>query len=194
MKVQKVQKVQAPLSGRGIAGFALTTAATAGLLLLLFVRLLNAGHAVNASSGSPLVGRAAPGFTVAAWNGAAGQKIALASLKGKPVVVNFWASWCEPCQEEAPILEAAARKYAPQGVVFVGIAYEDTQKDGVAWLQQHGITYLAGPDTDGGIAVAYGVTGVPETAFIGRDGKVTFKFGGAIDDGTLAHQIQALLK
>ena len=77
---------------------------------------------------------------------------------------------------------------------FIGVAYEDNQQDATTWLRQHNITYQAGPDSDGSIAIAYGVTGVPETVFIDRNGKIDFKFGGAIDDGTLAKHIQALLK
>jgi cytochrome c biogenesis protein CcmG/thiol:disulfide interchange protein DsbE len=177
-----------------MVGFALTTLASAALLVLLFVRLLAASQASNGATGSPLVGHAAPAFTLTLLNGQPGQKLTLDSLKGKAVVLNFWASWCEGCKEEAPILEAAAKKYAGQGVVVVGVASQDTQADSLAFLRRYGLTYQTGTDGDGAISVAYGVTGLPETVFIGHDGKITFKFGGQIDDGTLDRNIQTLLK
>jgi cytochrome c biogenesis protein CcmG, thiol:disulfide interchange protein DsbE len=179
---------------RSILGFVATTLATAALLLLLLVRLAAAGSATNAASGSPIVGHPAPAFTISLWNGQPGQKLALASLKGKAVVLTFWASWCDSCTEESSLLEKTAQQYAPQGVVFVGIAYGDDQSAGVAWLQQQGVTYPSGPDADGSIAIAYGLTGVPETVFIGRDDIVNSKFGGLLDDGTLNRSIEVLLK
>lgn len=182
------------LSRRSIVGFVLTTLATAALLVVLFVRLLSASQVVtNSAAGSPIVGRAAPNFSISIWNGVPKQTVALASLRGKPVVVNFFASWCEPCHEESPVLAAAYRRYGPQGVVIPGIAYQDTQQDALTFLRQQGLTYPAGPDASGVISVAYGVTGIPETVFINREGTVTFKFGGAIDDGTMARHIQAIL-
>jgi cytochrome c biogenesis protein CcmG/thiol:disulfide interchange protein DsbE len=181
-------------SRRSIAGFVVTTLATAALLLLLLARLVAASSATNAAASSPIVGHPAPAFTLPLWNGPSGQKLSLASLKGKPVVLNFWASWCDSCTEEEPMLEATAQKYAAQGVVFVGIAYEDDQHDGASWLQRQGVTYPSGPDSDGSIAIAYGLTGVPETVFIDRHGIITYKFGGLLDDGTLNTHIEALLK
>ncbi len=189
-------RVLAPvgLSGRSVIGFVATTLATAALLLVLLVRLIAAGAATNSAAGSPLVGHAAPNFTITLWNGQPGQKLSLSALKGKPVVLNFWASWCDSCTEEEPLLEKTAQQYAPQGVDFVGIAYEDVQSDGAAWLQQQGVTYPSGPDSSGAIAIAYGLTGVPETVFIDRNGIIQYKFGGLLDDGTLARHVQALLK
>lgn len=183
------------LSQRSIIGFVLTTVITAGLLLLLFVRLLNASHAAASNAATTLiVGHQAPDFTIQTWNGAPGQKVHLADLKGKPVVVNFFASWCGPCQEEAPVFAKAYQQYAPQGVVFVGVAFEDKQADATSFLTQYGVKYAAGPDPDGAIAVSYAVTGVPETVFIDRTGRITYKWGGALDEATAKTQIEALLK
>ncbi|HEX6121603.1 MAG TPA: TlpA disulfide reductase family protein [Ktedonobacterales bacterium] len=189
-------RVLAPvgMSRRSLIGFVLTTLASAALLVLLFVRLLNASQLSNAATGSPLVGHPAPAFTLTLLNGQPGQKLTLDSLKGKPIVLNFWASWCEGCKEEAPILEAAAKRYAGQGVVVVGVATQDTQADSLAFLRQYGVTYQTGTDSDGAISVAYGVTGLPETVFIGRDGQIDFKFGGQIDEASLRNHVQALLK
>jgi cytochrome c biogenesis protein CcmG/thiol:disulfide interchange protein DsbE len=109
----------------------------------------------------------APDFTLQTFDG---QMITLAALKGKPVVLNFWASWCKPCEDEAPMLEAASQKYP--GVVFLGAAYVDTEGASRAYLERFKITYPNGPDLGSRMADAYRVRGVPETFFIGADGVV----------------------
>src|SRR5579885_3012669 len=119
------ETMTAHLSRRTILWFVLTTLASAALLILLFARLVSASQNVAVLSASPLIGHPAPDFTISVWNGAAGQQIHLAALKGKPVVVNFWASTCVPCQTESPVLVEAAKQYASQGVVFVGVDSED---------------------------------------------------------------------
>jgi cytochrome c biogenesis protein CcmG/thiol:disulfide interchange protein DsbE len=182
------------LSRRAIVGFVVTTLLSASLLLLLFVRLLSASQAVGDSGTSPIIGHAAPDFTITLLNGQSGQKLHLADLKGKPVVVNFWASWCDPCTEEAPVLEAASHKYAAQGVVFVGVAYEDVQANSMQFLQQYDITYPVGPDTSGAISISYGVPTVPETVFINPSGVVVDKFGGALSPNMLDQRIAEILK
>jgi cytochrome c biogenesis protein CcmG, thiol:disulfide interchange protein DsbE len=178
-----------------IVSFAVTVLLAAALLAVLWVRLLTANQAVQSVTASPLAGHRAPDFTLTVYNGAPGQTIHLADLRGKPVVINFWASWCVPCSEEAPILEAAWQKHRNDGVVFIGVDYDDKADPARAFLQQHGITYATGPDdANGAIAIAYGVSGTPETAFVDRNGIVTVKWGGAIDDRTLEQNIQRLLR
>jgi cytochrome c biogenesis protein CcmG/thiol:disulfide interchange protein DsbE len=178
-----------------IVGFAVTVVALASLLALLAVRLAAAQQTASALSGSPLVGHPAPDFTVTLYNGTPGQRIHLAALKGKPVVVNFWASWCVPCQDEAAILRASWQRHQGDGVVYIGISYQDKADAARAFLSQYGISYPAGSDdATGSIAIAYGVTGPPETAFINRNGVVASKVGGALDDGTLERDVQLILK
>jgi cytochrome c biogenesis protein CcmG, thiol:disulfide interchange protein DsbE len=181
------------LSRRAIVGFVVTTVLSASLLLLLFARLISASQSVGDSGASPIVGHAAPDFTITLLNAQTGQKLHLADLKGRPVVLNFWASWCIPCTDEAPILEAGSQKYAAQGVVFVGIAYEDVASDSAQFLQQHNITYLVGPDKSGAIAISYGVPSVPETVFINRQGIVVDKFGGALSQNMLDQRVAKIL-
>lgn len=180
---------------RGIVSFAVTVLAIASLLALLWVRLAAANHVMQSQPpASPLVGRHAPDFTVTLY-GAAGQKIHLADLRGKAVVVNFWASWCGPCQEETPILQAAWQKHRGDDIVFIGVDYQDKPDAALAFLKQYGVTYPTGPDDpNGAISIAYGVTGAPETAFIDRSGVVAQKVGGALDDATLESAIQRVLK
>jgi cytochrome c biogenesis protein CcmG, thiol:disulfide interchange protein DsbE len=180
---------------RGIVGFVVTVVAVGALLALLWVRLLAAHQAAQTAAAQPLVGHRAPDFTVTLLNGTPGEKLHLADLKGKAVVVNFWASWCGPCQEETPILEAAWQKYQGQGVVVVGVDFEDKSANALAFMKQYGVTYPVGPDDqNGSIAIAYGVTGAPETAFINRSGFVAQKVGGALDDGTLRRTIEQIIK
>jgi cytochrome c biogenesis protein CcmG/thiol:disulfide interchange protein DsbE len=184
---------------RGIAAFAATVLVAGSLLVLLWVRLLAAHQATQALFGSPLVGHRAPDFALTLYNGygatAPGQRLRLADLRGKVVLVNFWASWCQPCLEEVPIVEQAWKQYRSQGLVVVGVDYEDQSSAARAFLQQQGITYPTGPDAaDGAIAIAYGVTGTPESAFIDRSGVVAQKVGGALDDGTLQKTVEALLR
>jgi cytochrome c biogenesis protein CcmG/thiol:disulfide interchange protein DsbE len=179
----------------GILGFTATILAIAALLVLLGIRLAAASQAASATPVSPLVGHTAPDFAISVYNRSSGQTQRLADLRGHPVVVTFWASWCQPCQEETPILEAAYQKYAAQGVVFIGVDYEDKPDAAQAFLRQYGVTYPAGPDTSNGdSAIAYGVTGPPETAFVDRSGTVTQKIIGMLDDRTLDLTIQGLLK
>jgi cytochrome c biogenesis protein CcmG/thiol:disulfide interchange protein DsbE len=163
------------------------------LLMLLFIRLVSASAATATAPTSPVVGHPAPDFTVTVWNGAAGKTVRLADLKGKPVVVNFWASWCTDCVEEQSVLQAAWQKYQARGVMFVGIAFRDQQAAGSAFLRQNGVTYPCGPDVAGTAPVDYAVTGVPETVYIDARGVVVSKAVGAVDDGSLDKTIQSLL-
>ncbi len=169
----------------------------AALLILLASRLATANSTVRslpASSG--LTGHRAPDFSLVSWTDTTGRAptIHLAALEGHPVVLNFWASWCEPCQGEAPILAAAAHTYMSHGVIFIGIAYDTPQADGVKFLNQYHITYPCGQDTTTATAAAYGVTGIPDTIFIDRHGIVTEKITGPITQASLDAGIQALLR
>ena len=100
-----------------------------------------------------------------------GRKVSLASYRGKVVVVNFWASWCRPCKAEAPRLQAASKRWARSGVVFIGVDANDFSSDGRRFLAKHGITYLNLEDGSGSSIGHWGVTGFPETFFIDREGR-----------------------
>ncbi len=146
-----------------LTGQVVALAAVAGLLGLLVWRLTH-------QSKPPKIGGPAPAFSLRRLD--TSGTLALASLRGKPVVLNFWASWCVPCKGEAKMLEDAWQRYRSQGVVFVGIDWHDVKSDARRFLDLHGVTYPTVLDGSGSITDRYGVVGVPETYFIDRRGRL----------------------
>ncbi|MGH7771237.1 MAG: TlpA family protein disulfide reductase [Candidatus Binatia bacterium] len=126
---------------------------------------------------SPLIARRAPPFTLTLFDG---RTVRLEDFRGKVVFLNFWASWCPPCRAEARTLEAAWQRYKDREVVFLGVNIQDREEDARLFLQEFGITYLNGRDASAKIAIGYGVWGLPETFFIDREGRITFKQVGAL--------------
>jgi cytochrome c biogenesis protein CcmG/thiol:disulfide interchange protein DsbE len=121
------------------------------------------------------------------WNS---DTLALADLKGKGVVVNFWASWCKPCEEEAATLEAAWQKYKDKGIVFVGVDYLDQEPSALRYLEKFQVSYPNGIDLAGQISKRYTIRGVPETFFVNPDGKlVGCRQVGPIDEAELDRRI-----
>jgi cytochrome c biogenesis protein CcmG/thiol:disulfide interchange protein DsbE len=116
----------------------------------------------------------APDFTLGLFDGSTFH-LQDALQTGKPVVVNFWASWCGPCADEAPALEDAARRNAG-AITFVGVNVEDLDSDAQAFLRQYGISYPNGSGNAGPISIQYGMRGVPETYFIAPDGHLVRKW------------------
>ncbi len=102
----------------------------------------------------------------------ASDTLSLADLRGKGVVLNFWASWCKPCEEEAAALEAAWRKYKDQGIMFVGVDYLDQDPAAKRYLEKFDISYPNGPDLASKISKRYTIRGVPETFFIDPQGNI----------------------
>lgn len=137
--------------------------------------------------------RPAPDFTVAVWNVSGMASFHLAALRGEPVVVNFWAPWCDPCRQEAPTMAAVAQAFAGKPVAFVGVAYDTNQHDVLSFLQQYGITYPCGPDNGTSIAEAFGVGGLPVTVVIDRQGRITHTFVGPANKTALEAAIQSAL-
>jgi cytochrome c biogenesis protein CcmG/thiol:disulfide interchange protein DsbE len=131
----------------------------------------------------------------AASPGAAGERaeLRLADLAGRPVVVNFWASWCQPCRDEAEVLERFAQEYGPRGVAFVGVNVWDSADKARAFLAEYAVSYPNGLDAGGGAAIDFGLTGLPETFFVDREGRIVRKFIGPVTDRVLRAAVEELL-
>jgi cytochrome c biogenesis protein CcmG, thiol:disulfide interchange protein DsbE len=175
-----------------LAAQAVALAAVAGLLVLLVWK-------VATGEGSEVPARLEPGKSVMAPEFELprldrGGTLSLASLRGKAVVVNFWASWCDPCREEAPLLEAAWKKYRSRGLVVVGVDYDDFSGDARAFARRNGMTYPLVQDKKKTTVSHYDVTGVPETFFVDREGRLVGELiAGPVEEQQLADNIELAL-
>ncbi len=131
----------------------------------------------------------APAFALQLFDG--GQ-VSLDELQGKPVVLNFWASWCKPCAEEATVLEEGWQNYKDKGIMFVGVDYVDTEPDARAYLARYGISYPNGPDLGSKISYAYRMQGVPETFFISPEGRIADVYIGPLNREALFTRLDSL--
>ncbi len=111
-----------------------------------------------------------------------GGQASLADFKGKPLVVNFWASWCDPCKDEAPALVKAQKQLERAGGTIVGVTVDDSSPDSVAFMKEHELDFPSLRDVDGELGKEYGRTGVPETFIIDREGRVVAVSRGQIDE------------
>jgi len=125
--------------------------------------------ATSALPQSALAGKPAPEFTLKEL---AGETFALRTLRGRPVVLNFWASWCTPCREETPLLVRLHQTYGPRGVAFVGVDEEDEPAAARSFAARYHVDYPAVIAPDDRLLRAYAIVGLPTTVFIGPDGIV----------------------
>jgi cytochrome c biogenesis protein CcmG/thiol:disulfide interchange protein DsbE len=141
------------------------------ILLLVIVGL----RLIQVQRGPLEIGKPAPLFRLTTYEN---KEIDLEKLKGKVVVINFWASWCEPCEQEAADLETAWRYYQPRGdVAFIGVNWSDADKNALEYLKKYDITFPNGPDLGTRISQKYRITGVPETYILDQEGNLaSFKF------------------
>ena len=161
-------------------------AGSAGLVALLTFSVARPAGPVD----TPIVGKPAPAFDLETLDG---NRLSLAQLRGAPVVLNFWASWCIPCREEAPLLTAAAADYDARGLVVLGVVYQDSAENARDFMRRYGQTYRGLLDADGRTAIDYGVFGIPETFFIDADGIVRSRQIGAVTATDLRAQVEAIL-
>jgi cytochrome c biogenesis protein CcmG, thiol:disulfide interchange protein DsbE len=147
-------------------------------LLVGFMALI--GWGLNRSMrGSIVVGDQVPSFSMTTFSG---KPVVSDQYAGKVVLVNFWASWCKPCEQEAKELEEAYQHYQPGGeVVFLGLTYVDTEPNSLAYIQKFGITYPNGPDLATKTSQMFRVRGVPETFIIDRNGRLAYFLAGPFE-------------
>ncbi len=135
-------------------------------------------------------GERAIDFTIKTFGGGT---FTLSEHAGSPVLINFWASWCGPCRLEGPMLQKLYEKYGRRGLVFVGVAIQDSEKGSRGYLKENGWTFPAGPDRDDRIMDAYSVRGIPKTVIIRRDGTVGYIQSGVMPEDYLAGKIEEIL-
>ena len=171
-------------AGRRLAwGRWLVVTSVAGILAIL-------GFSLARASAGQVDRGPAPDFELTTFDG---QLIRLSDQRGKVVVINFWASWCIPCRDEAPVLEATWRDYRDRGVVFIGVDYLDIEREALAYIAEFDLTYPNGPDLRTRIAQAYRIQGVPETFFVDRSGLLRGLHIGPITEAQLVSRIETLL-
>ena len=168
--------------------------AIAGLVLALAAAgfLLTLGDAKNefSSKSAPEKKELAPNFTLSTIDG---KEFRLSEYKGRPVLINFFASWCLPCREEMPTLEKIVHEYGPKGVVFLGVAVDDTETKMKDFIARYGVTFPVGLDKTAAIQKSFGIYGIPTTYFIDKQGVINYSHSGSVTEELLQHELDKLL-
>ena len=169
-----------------------TVLVVGGIIAAALVMILFAGLGKDPSAiRSPLIGKPAPTFALRQVG--TQSSIDISRFRGKPLVVNFWATWCGPCWEEHPVLVANARMLEPR-VQFLGVVFQDKEEKILGFLQQRGEGYPTVVDDAGKTAIAYGVGGVPETFFIDANGVIVAKYAGPMSADILQENLQKVMQ
>ena len=144
-------------------------------------------------SGATRIGKQAPAFEMPSFSGGL---IKLSDYKGRPVIINFWASWCGPCRVEAPALQAIWEKFRTEDLVVIGVnlSRQDPQDNSMAFLTEFGITYPNGTDGNGFTTIDYGVGGIPVTFFVNRSGTIIRRFVGSLNEMQLHERAEELIR
>lgn len=157
----------------------------------IWVNRLPGGNTITAAGGlppAPAVGHPAPAFTLTSVTG---EPVDLAALRGQPVVLNFWATWCPPCRAELPELQAASERLAGQ-VAVVGVNQVEPAAQVADFAQRLGLTFTIPLDERGQVSHAYGVRSLPTTFFIDRTGVIRHIQSGALNEATLVQALESI--
>ena len=187
--VVDVEPAAPPSRGGGRLVAVMVSLAIGGLMIgaLAAVAKVKGGPQLSANPSGP-----APNFTRPLLEG--DGSITLSDLRGHPVLLNFWASWCDPCKDEAPVLADGWRKWRDTGVIFLGVDTRDSRSAAIAFERRYGVEYQSVVDENEEVNYAYGVTGFPESFFIDRTGQVVAKYVGPMDGPTLDAYVSMLVK
>ena len=187
---------------RNITIFAVVSVLNVALLVLLWTQLTTPASQASSTSASvgdvssPLLGKVAPDLTLVKPNGSFGStlKMTIAQFKGKPVILNFWATWCGPCNDEAPFLKTNVPKLQAQGVQYISInAAAESPGDIDAFNKKYGLTFPGVQDTvTGSTAIAYGVATIPVTVFVNREGIIKAVLSGQLTDAGLKLELSKI--
>ena len=188
----------AALTPRASLAFWLTVGGVVLLLALLGYAMIRASDreatsfaVQSALRNIPVTVRPAPDFTLPLFDG---TTLRLADLRGRPVLVDFWASWCVPCREEAATLEQVWQSYHATDLLFIGVSVQDREVAAQDFLEEFAITYPNGRDADGRISIDYGLMGVPEKFLINRQGQIVRKLVGPVPAAVLTDLLDALIR
>ena len=166
----------------------LVLAGVAGVLALLIYGVASQGE----DGPSGLIGEPAPEIELPPLDG--GAEKSLADWRGQVVVLNYWASWCEPCREESPLLERWHQRLKKQNATVLGVNALDVTSDAKDFIAEYGLTYPHLRDKDGSTQEDFGITGYPETFVIDRDGRIAAAVTGPVDDEFMREEVAPLLR
>jgi len=185
------------MTQRKIIGFAVLVPTTLIGLLLIWAVIQNEGNpgglAVNQTLGERSVSaQEGASFELPSIDG--DGMVRLSDYLGKVVLVDFWSSWCPPCRQESPALEAAYEDFRDLGVEFVGIAIWDVESETRKFRDAFNLQYPIVSDSNGRVAVEWGVVGIPEKFFVDREGRVVKKYAGPMTRDKLGLELREVLE
>ena len=181
--------ISLPRAARRTAGLARRHKVITGVVAAFIVAVIAVSLATSGTAAPPSYPSAA-GFTLTAL-GQPGQQVSLSQYAGKPVVINFWASWCAPCQQETPLL-ASWYKQQHGHVVLLGLDENDTAADALKFATAKGVSYPIGFDPSVKVAPAYGVDGLPQTFFLNAEHRIVDHVLGAVTRAELAKGLRLM--
>ncbi|MFN8532217.1 MAG: TlpA disulfide reductase family protein [Dehalococcoidia bacterium] len=146
--------------------------------------------ACQGSNAAPVVGGAAPDFNLGQLDG---SPLSLSSLKGKPVLINFWATWCAPCRDEMPLIQDAAIRYERSGLTVLAINVQEGEALVKPFVDEFGLKFTVVLDKNGDVVSRYRVRGLPTSVFVGRDGVIRSVYLGPMDANTLETHLRGIL-